>query len=111
MWLDPQKGVLMRPTVKNYKTAYKEALIAYTQKRRQATPEDYYRAMAANESVAEKEQEYLVSIDFSDFWNLGITYDELSDPKTADQYRQWVKDWGLTDPTGKKPKEIFTPTA
>jgi hypothetical protein len=97
---------MTKPTVKNYKTAYKEALIAYTQKRRQASVDDYWKAMARDESVAEEEQQYLVDIDFSTFYNLGITYDQIMHSK---EYRQWVKDWGLPEPTGERPKELFHP--
>lgn len=94
--------------VDNYKTAYKEALVAYTQKRRQASVEDKLTAIGRDESVAEAEQQYLVDIDFSIFYNAGITYDQIT---SSDLYRQWVKDWGLPDPTGERPKKMFYPSA
>ena len=93
--------------VDNYRTAYKEALIGYTQKRKKATVQELHEAIGRDESVAEKEQQYLVDIDYSDFYNLGYVYSRLGNEE--DQYRQWVKDWGLEDPTPgtRSDKDMF----
>lgn len=88
------------------KDAQLKAWVDYSNAKSKATDKDRLKSEIDNSSVAEDQLDAYVKLDCSMHYNSGTLYTDLT-PVAEKKYRQWVKDWGLPEPTGKPPKKSF----